>query len=171
MDRPTTVVISASEIPAERSSGRPVPSWAITVKALIIPSTVPSRPNSGAMPAIVSRIASPFSRARICCRPSSTSSSLISSFGRSLFSSNVRTIFEKGPGMSSQTAMAPPNASGPPISSITRTTSARITFPLLRLQSFARTIHRLRIEQRNSGPIISPPFRITSHIRRSPSDQ
>ena len=47
------VVINASAMPPERTRGSPAPSTEIALNALMIPVTVPSRPNKGEMLAMV----------------------------------------------------------------------------------------------------------------------
>src|SRR5207237_1126964 len=51
--RPKAVVISASEIPADTDARPPEPEVAISWKAVMMPSTVPSSPTKGADDATV----------------------------------------------------------------------------------------------------------------------
>ena len=51
--RPAAVVISASEMPPASTAGLPTPSVVIAVNERIMPDTVPSKPSSGEIAAIV----------------------------------------------------------------------------------------------------------------------
>ena len=55
MIRPYSVVTSASEMPEESRLGSPVPNTVISLKVLIMPVTVPSRPSSGEVAAVSER--------------------------------------------------------------------------------------------------------------------
>ena len=50
--KPYSVVTSASEIPDDNRLGSPAPKTVISLKVLIIPVTVPSNPNNGAVAAV-----------------------------------------------------------------------------------------------------------------------
>src|SRR5690554_7929050 len=58
--RPAAVVIRASEIPPARLPALPTPASWISANTLIIPITVPNRPSSGVMVAMVPRVQEPF---------------------------------------------------------------------------------------------------------------
>ncbi|GBC79567.1 hypothetical protein HRbin09_00789 [bacterium HR09] len=62
MNKPVAVVISASEIPAATAPGLERPAWARVAKDLIMPVTVPKKPNIGEMLAEVASTIKPRSR-------------------------------------------------------------------------------------------------------------
>ena len=53
---PATVVIKASEMPPANTAGLPTPELVMFEKMLIMPSTVPYRPNRGVTAAMEPRV-------------------------------------------------------------------------------------------------------------------
>src|SRR5690606_24471453 len=84
--RPSTVVMSAVEIPPAISFGSPVPNSVIDSKVRIMPVTVPSRPSSGATAAMILSAPCHFSSCGVSLRMASSILSSSVSMSSFLFS-------------------------------------------------------------------------------------